>query len=142
MTPISRRQALSVIGSTALVASWPYSARAQKARMQSWPLDAPQRTGIHDVAPAPDGGVWFSAQRSGHLGWFDPGAARTELIALGDESSPHGVIQGPDKAAWITDSGQNAIVRVGWPEREVRRFHLPKGMGYANLNTCAFDGDG
>ncbi len=30
------------------------------------------RTGIHDVAPAPDGGVWFSAQRSGHLGWFDP----------------------------------------------------------------------
>jgi len=41
-------------------------------RMQSWPLATPQRTGIHDVAPAPDGGVWFSAQRSGHLGWFDP----------------------------------------------------------------------
>jgi virginiamycin B lyase len=45
------------------------------ATMQSWPLVAPQRTGIHDVAPAPDGGVWFTAQRSGHLGWFDPRAA-------------------------------------------------------------------
>jgi virginiamycin B lyase len=111
-------------------------------RMQSWPLATPQRTGIHDVAPAPDGGVWFSAQRSGHLGWFDPKSGRTELVALGAGSSPHGVIQGPDGAAWLTDSGQNAIVRVGWPGREVRVFRLPEGTPYANLNTAAFDGDG
>lgn len=110
--------------------------------MQAWPLGTPQRTGIHDVAPAPDGGVWFSAQRSGHLGWFDPGSGKVELIALGAGSSPHGVIQGPDGAAWLTDGGQQAIVRVGWPERDVRLFRLPDGTPYANLNTCAFDGDG
>jgi virginiamycin B lyase len=52
------------------------------------------------------------------------------------------VIQGPDRAAWITDGGQNAIVRVGWPGRELRKFPLPEGSAYANLNTCAFDGDG
>ena len=111
-------------------------------RMQSWPLDVPQRTGIHDLAPAPDGGVWFTAQRSGHLGWFSPSTGKTELIALGRGSSPHGVIQGPDGAAWITDGGQQAIVRVGWPQRELRKFALPEGSPYANLNTCAFDGDG
>jgi virginiamycin B lyase len=116
--------------------------RLNAATMQSWPLGTPSRTGIHDVAPASDGGVWFSAQRSGHLGWFDPRSGRTELVALGGGSSPHGVIQGPDKAAWLTDSGQNAIVRVDWPSREVRRFPLPEGTPYANLNTCAFDGDG
>jgi virginiamycin B lyase len=110
--------------------------------MQSWPLRTRERTRIHDVAPAPDHGVWFTAQGSGHLGWFDPRSGNTELIALGSRSSPHGVIQGPDKAAWITDSGLNAIVRVGWPDREVRRFALPEGTPYANLNTCAFDGDG
>jgi len=86
--------------------------------------------------------VWFTAQRSGHLGWFDPATGRSELVALGAASAPHGVIQGPDKAAWITDGGQNAIVRVGWPERSVRVFALPEGTPYANLNTCAFDGDG
>ena len=42
---------------------------------------------------------------------------------------------------WITDSGQNAIVRVSWPERAVRLFALPKGAPYANMNTCAFDAD-
>lgn len=110
--------------------------------MHSWPLGTPQRTGIHDVAPAPDGGVWFSAQRSGHLGWFDPRTGKTELIALGSGSSPHGVIQGPDKAAWLTDGGQQAIVRVGWPDRQVRLYRLPAGTPYANLNTCAFDGEG
>jgi virginiamycin B lyase len=110
--------------------------------MQSWPLGTPRRTGIHDLAPAPDGGVWFTAQFSGHLGWFDPKVGRTELIALGTGSSPHGVIQGPDQAAWITDSGQNAIVRVGWPDRKVQVFPLPPGSSYANLNTAAFDGAG
>lgn len=52
------------------------------SRLQSWPLNTPRSTGIHDVAPATGGGVWFSAQRSGHLGWFDPRTGKSELIAL------------------------------------------------------------
>jgi virginiamycin B lyase len=135
--PLSRRSLLVASSGVAL----PGLVLGQ-GKTQSWPLNAPRRTGIHDVAPAPDGGVWFSAQGSGHLGWFDPKTGKTELIALGAGSSPHGVIQGPDKAAWLTDGGQNAIVRVAWPSREVKAFPLPQGTPYANLNTCAFDGDG
>ena len=80
--------------------------------MRSWPLVTARRTGIHDVAPAPEGGVWFTAQASGHLGWFDPKSGRTELIALGTGSSPHGVIPGPDKAAW-RNYDACALVEVG-----------------------------
>lgn len=143
---VSRRFTLAGLGGLAL---WPLprpagaqAPAAPAARLQSWPLNTPRPTGIHDVAPAPDGGVWFTAQRSGQLGWFDPATGRSELLTLGSRSSPHGVIQGPDKAAWITDSGQNAIVRVSWPQRELRLYPLPEGTPYANLNTCAFDGDG
>jgi len=143
MPDLDRRHSLWALGASALAAAaWPSNSVAQTARLQSCPLNTPSRTGIHDVAPAPDGGVWFTAQRSGHLGWFDPKSGRSELIALGRGSSPHGVIQGPDKAAWVTDSGLNAIVRVGWPDRAVRAFPLPEGSAYANLNTAAFDGDG
>jgi virginiamycin B lyase len=142
MVSVSRRHAIVVIGTTVLSASVPLSGAAQTAVLESWPLGTRQRTGIHDVAPAFDGGVWFTAQRSGHLGWFDPRTGRTELIALGAGAAPHGVIPGPDKAAWITDSGLGAIVRVGWPDREVRAFALPKGTPHANLNTATFDADG
>jgi len=142
MKPLSRREVLGAFGSIALGSVLPLPAAAQSARLQSWPLKAPRRTGIHDVAPAPDGGVWFSAQASGHLGYFDPAKATTELISLAGNSSPHGVIQGPDKAAWLTDGGAQAIVRVGWPDRSIRAFPLPEGTPYANLNTCAFDGEG
>lgn len=96
----------------------------------------------HDVAAAPDGTVWYTAQRTGHLGILDPKTGKTELIALGKDSSPHGVIAGPDGAAWITDSGLNAIVRVDAKTRTVRRFALPPATPYANLNTAAFDGNG
>src|SRR3954464_9373554 len=139
---ISRRHVLASIGATALSAAIPLRAAEPSARMQSWPLKTAHRTGIHDVAPASDSGVWFTAQASGHLGYFDPATGRTELIALGAGSAPHGVVQGPDKAAWITDGGQQAIVRVGWPDRSIRLFKLPPGAPYANLNTCTFDHDG
>jgi len=140
MLSITRRTALAA--AAVAFAGDPLPAMAQPGKMQSWPLGTPRPTGIHDVAPAPDGGVWFTAQASGHLGWFDPTTGHAELVALGSGSSPHGVIQGPDKAAWITDGGQNAIVRVGWPDRKVQVLRLPQGTPRANLNTCAFDGDG
>ena len=142
MPTITRRRTLHGLGAALLSGLAPWPSALQAATLQSWPLRTEQRTGIHDVAPAPDGGVWFTAQRSGHLGWFDPARGHTELISLGSGSSPHGVIQGPDRAAWLTDSGLNAIVRVGWPDRAVRVFPLPEGAPHANLNTASFAPDG
>ena len=96
----------------------------------------------HDVAPAPDGPVWYTAQGMGALGRLDPRTGRAERILLGKGSSPHGVIIGPDGAPWITDSGLNAIVRVDPATREVKAFPLPDGSGRANLNTAVFDAQG
>ena len=141
MPNLTRRDTVAALAGI-LLATGVLPGHAQAGKLQSWKLATSRRTGIHDVAPAPDGGVWFTAQASGHLGWFEPATGRTELIPLGSGSSPHGVVQGPDKAAWITDSGQNAMVRVSWPDRKVQVFPLPQGTPYANLNTCAFDGDG
>ena len=83
---VTRRHALNLLGAGALALRFE-TGRAQAARTQSWPLNTPSRTGIHDVAPASDGGVWFTAQRSGHLGWFDPASGKVELIALGGGSA-------------------------------------------------------
>jgi virginiamycin B lyase len=106
-------------------------------RIREYPV--PAGTQPHDVAPARDGGVWYTAQGSGQLGWLDPKSGRTRHIALGAGSAPHGVIVGPDGAPWITDGGLNAIVRVDPRTRRVRRYPLPTSAGYANLNTATFD---
>ncbi len=105
--------------------------------MREYPVPAGSRP--HDVAPAPDGGVWYTAQGSGELGWLDPKTGTSRLTPLGAGSAPHGVIVGPDGAPWITDGGLNAIVRVDPKTLKVRRFPLPASSGYANLNTATFD---
>ncbi|MDQ4056192.1 MAG: hypothetical protein M3156_02115, partial [Thermoproteota archaeon] len=84
----------------------------------------------HDVAPAPDGIVWYTAQGSGELGRLDPATSETHHISLGEGSAPHGVIVGPDGAPWITDGGLNAIVRVDPVTEEVQIFPLPADTGY------------
>jgi virginiamycin B lyase len=96
----------------------------------------------HDVAPAADGGVWYTAQGSGELGWLDPATGNVVEISLGTGSSPHGVIVGPDGAPWVTDSGLNAMVRVDPVSHEVKTYRLPSNRGNANLNTASFDDRG
>lgn len=95
----------------------------------------------HDVAPAPDGTVWYTGQGNGTLGRLDPSTTEVVEISLGRGSRPHGVIVGPDGAPWITDGGRNEVQRVDPRSFEVTRYPLPIERN-VNLNTAAFDGAG
>jgi virginiamycin B lyase len=108
--------------------------------IQEYPV--PGGSHPHDVAPAPDGTVWYTAQHTGELGRLDPVTGETHHVPLGSGSAPHGVIVGPDGAAWVTDSGLNAILRVDAETEAVQVYPLPANRGNANLNTAAFDGRG
>src|SRR5450631_1431300 len=87
-------------------------------------FDVAQGSQPHDVAaaPAPGGLVYYTAQATGKLGILDPTTGKYDEVALGPRSAPHGVIVGPDGAAWVTDGGQNAIQRVDPATRQVRKF--------------------
>ena len=89
----------------------------------------------HDVAPAIDGGVWYTAQGAAALGWLDPTTGETFHIELGTGSRPHGVIVDADGDAWVTDGGLNAIVRVDHETRALTVYPLPDSRPAANLNT-------
>lgn len=108
--------------------------------LHSYPVPAGSRP--HDVAPAPDGSVWYTAQGTGELGRLDPATGETHHIPLGAGSAPHGVIVGPDGAPWITDGGLNAIVRVDPETEDVQIFSLPEAFSRSNLNTATFDRNG
>ena len=105
-----------------------------------YPVPAGSRP--HDVAPAADGGVWYTAQRAGALGHLDPVSGRTRHIALGAGSAPHGVIVDGEGIAWVTDGGLNVIVSVDPDGDVVTVFPLPETAPDANLNTAAFAADG
>jgi virginiamycin B lyase len=118
------------------------AARAGQSILRVREYDVPAGSHPHDVAPAPDGSVWYTAQGSGELGRLDPDTGRTQHIPLGEASAPHGVIVGPDGAPWITDGGLNAIVRVDPRTERVKTYPLPENAPFANLNTATFDDRG
>jgi virginiamycin B lyase len=108
--------------------------------VQTFPV--PGGAGPHDVAPASDGGVWYTGQRNGRLGWLDPETGRIEEVDLGPGSAPHGVISGPDGAAWVTDPGLDALVRVEPSTFAVAKYPMPSGARDIGLHTAVFDRDG
>ena len=58
-------------------------ARAERVRLREYRVFAGARP--HDVAPAPDGSVWFTAQGAGELGRLDP---RTGKVTARRRSAP------------------------------------------------------
>jgi len=131
---------LSVQQTLAQIQSGLISINVSKPLIQEFSV--PSGSQPHDVAPAKNGSVWYTAQGSGELGLLDPATGKTRHISLGLGSAPHGVIVGADGAPWITDGGLNAIVSVDPVSEEVRVFPLPENTGYANLNTATFDNKG
>jgi virginiamycin B lyase len=96
----------------------------------------------HDVAPAADGGVWYTGQANGTLGHLDPATGAVREIDLGSGAAPHGVIVGPDGAPWVTDGGLNAIVRVDPAAERVDVYRVPGGQPNVGAHTPTFDPDG
>ncbi len=137
MRALAAAVAIAAIALTSASASMPVLAAGTGLRVREYRV--PAGTHPHDVAPARDGGIWYTAQASGALGWLDPATGKTRHSPLGEGSAPHGVIVGPDGAPWITDGGLNAILRVDPKTEAVRRYPLPSSSGYANLNTATFD---
>jgi virginiamycin B lyase len=125
-----------------LLAPGPARVGVQAAASPLREYAVPMGSHPHDVAPAPDGTVWYSAQTAGELGRLDPATGKIQHVKLGEGSAPHGVIVGSDGAAWATDGGLNAIVRVSPDGATVKRFPLPAGRTQNDLNTAAFDKHG
>ena len=46
-------------------------------------FDVPRGSHPHDVAPAPDGNVWYTAQFQGALGILNPNSGQAMQISLG-----------------------------------------------------------
>jgi virginiamycin B lyase len=131
---------VTVVAALAALCAVPAWTAAERVSLREYRVPAGSHP--HDVAPARDGGVWYTAQASGQLGWLDPRSGRTRQTPLGEGSAPHGVIVGPDGAPWITDGGLNAIVRVDPRTRAVKTYPLPASAAGANLNTAVFDRSG
>ncbi|MCA9906017.1 MAG: lyase, partial [Anaerolineae bacterium] len=125
------RRSLLMIGSLIALAALLTSLASAQAQTPDVITEFPVPPGTHphDVAPAPDGTVWYTGQRSGEMGRLDPETGDITRIPLGQGSAPHGVIVGPDGAAWVTDGGLNAIVRVDAETEQVDVFPLPADTG-------------
>lgn len=118
----------------------PEPVAADRLVVEAFPIPSGSRP--HDVAPASDGGVWYTAQGSGELGWLAPSTGATRHVWLGTGSRPHGVILAADGTPWVTDSGLNAIVSVDPVTEEVTTYPLPDERPNASLNSATFDGGG
>jgi virginiamycin B lyase len=110
-------------------------------RYREWCVARGAQVHPHDVWPAVDATVWYTGQFDATMGRLNPATGAFRTIALPPGAAPHGVIVGPDGAAWITDQGLNAIVRVDNATDVVTVFPIPVASSQPNTATFDLNGD-
>ena len=106
-------------------------------RFREWSVTESAQVHPHDIWPAGDGTVWYTAQFRGAAGRLDAATGAHHEISLGSGSSPHGVVADAAGNAWITDQGLDAIVRVDRATEAVTVYPIP--VPDSNPNTAVFD---
>lgn len=80
----------------------------------------------HDPAVAPDGSVWYTAQRANTIGRFDPAAQQFKEFPLPTPSSgPHGLQADKDGNIWYTGNAAGLIGKVDPKTGQVTEYKMP-----------------
>lgn len=93
-----------------------------------------------DIAPGPDGNVWFTERAANRVAHATPGGSIMEIVVPTGGSSPTGITAGPDGNLWFTEQTANKIGRVS-PLGAFAEFTLPTPDAYPTLITLGPDGN-
>src|ERR687896_130139 len=95
--------------------------------------------GPHDVAPAADGAVWFTAQAAGELGRVDPRSLRVRRFPLpADRAGANLNTATFDRRGRLWFTGQTGVYgRLDPRTGRMRVFDAPRGAGPYGISTTA-----
>ena len=96
----------------------------------------------HDPAVAPDGSIWYTAQRASTIGRFDPVTEQFKEFALPTPNSgPHGLQPDANGNVWYTGNAAGLIGMVDAKTGKVTEYKMPNPKA-KDPHTIAFLRDG
>jgi virginiamycin B lyase len=96
----------------------------------------------HDPAVAPDGSIWYTAQRASTIGRFDPATEQFKEFALPTPNSgPHGLQPDANGNIWYTGNAAGLIGVVDAKTGKVTEYKMPNPKA-KDPHTIAFLRDG
>ena len=106
--------------------------------------DVTQGAHPHDVAPAPDGKVWYTEYGNGVVGRLSGGPLSTaqEFTAGGGHHGPSGLATGNDRQLWLAmDGAASTLERFDTVAHTVKSYTLPTTGGSAYEIITGPDGN-
>jgi virginiamycin B lyase len=79
----------------------------------------------HDIAPAPDGSVWYTAQHTGELGRLDPRTGRMDVFDAPGGRGPYGIASTPEGGIYYVSLAGSYMARIDTAKGTFRTFPLP-----------------
>ena len=94
-----------------------------------------------EIAPGPDGNLWFAEMSTSKIGRITPQGEIKEFPIPTELSKPYCVVTGPDKNIWFTESAVNKIGKLEPDTGKVTEFAIPTAKAFAREITVGADGN-
>jgi virginiamycin B lyase len=89
------------------------------------------------IAPGPDGNVWFTEVNGNHIARITPGGFISEFSVSGN---PGGIVAGANGAMWFTEIGGNKIGEITTDGSTVTEFTIPTAGSFTHTIAAGPDG--
>lgn len=103
--------AASLLGTAALLGAAAAATAAPLGSVTEFPIPTPNSSPAN-VAPGPEGNVWFTEEEQDKIGRITPAGSVTEFTVPTPESEPSGIAPGPEGNMWFTEYRGNKIGRI------------------------------
>ena len=111
------------------------------ATIREWDLPTPASL-PHDPAIAPDGALWYAAQKANRLGRLDVRTGHVDEFPLPTpDSGPHGLVADRDGNIWYTANYAGLIGKLEPGTRRVTEYRMPDRAA-EDPHTPVFDQKG
>src|SRR5580765_2656823 len=130
-----------IVALAALVQARPAISDSVDVKFDDW-MTPSKPAYPHDPAVAPDGSIWYTAQRASTIGRFDPATQQFKEFALPTPNSgPHGLQPDANGNIWYTGNAAGLIGMVDAKTGKVTEYKMPNPKA-RDPHTIAFLRDG
>jgi virginiamycin B lyase len=113
----------SVIATAALLVGASGIASAAPISYNEYPTPT-SFSGPYDIAPGPNGTLWFTESQTNKIGEISTNGTITEFTIPTSSSIPRGIVEGPDHNIWFTEIAGNKIGEVNTTTNAVTDYAI------------------
>lgn len=109
-------------------------------KITKYPMPDAAAKDPHTLVFDRNGDIWFTVQQGGYVGKLTTASGKVQLVRVGEDTRPYGIVVDAKNRAWFNEFGTNKIGTVDPTTMELKEYTLPHERARGRRIALTSDG--